>query len=481
MTRKTRPVLEHTTPKRRPMHKHTTRKTRPVLEHTTPKRRPMHKHTTRKRRPMLEHTTRKRRPMHKHTTRKRRPMHKQTTRKTRLMRKHTTRRTRPMLEHTTRKRRPMHKHTTRKRRLMRKHTTRRTRPMLEHTTRKRRPMHKHTTRKRRPMHKQMARKTRLLLNARFNNQLVYVQALWRHGDRAPKILPYPKDENTELAWPRGWAQLTNVGMRQLYDLGSFFRRRYGSFIGEEFNVTELLRPGHYNCPTYNELWDQQKSSLADAINKEYADVFNFLVNATGFPSVGYRQIYPLYGIVAEVIHGLPQPDWVYRRWPSHGNLTTLEIIVDLERLIQMSEFNTSEKAILRGGYIAGNWLDRALNVSMGIQTNPSKMMLFSAHDDTLTPFMFAMKINNGLLVPYAACIIMEIFATAANEFAVKLLYRNETFSDTVYELVVPQCEALCPISKLAEILSSSVYVNVCQLRNACNVKDGYSCECAHSN
>ncbi|VDM38622.1 unnamed protein product [Toxocara canis] len=311
------------------------------------------------------------------------------------------------------------------------------------------------------------------VNARFNNQLVYVQALWRHGDRAPKILPYPKDENTELAWPRGWAQLTNVYLlssaidRAIVSAQAMLRGFFPAtgrdvwmegeawqplpfhsltpgqpdpeslnaaphFLGLHkvyilvpFAITmhcskKLLRPGHYNCPTYNELWDQQKSSLADAINKEYADVFNFLVNATGFPSVGYRQIYPLYGIVAEVIHGLPQPDWVYRRWPSHGNLTTLEIIVDLERLIQMSEFNTSEKAILRGGYIAGNWLDRALNVSMGIQTNPSKMMLFSAHDDTLTPFMFAMKINNGLLVPYAACIIMEIFATAANEFAVKV-------------------------------------------------------------
>ncbi|VDD85435.1 unnamed protein product [Enterobius vermicularis] len=41
-------------------------------------------------------------------------------------------------------------------------------------------------------------------------ELVYVQAIWRHGDRAPNKLPYPNDMNTEEAWPRGWSQLTNV-------------------------------------------------------------------------------------------------------------------------------------------------------------------------------------------------------------------------------------------------------------------------------
>lgn len=40
--------------------------------------------------------------------------------------------------------------------------------------------------------------------------LIYVQAVWRHGDRAPHQLPYPSDLNDERSWPRGWSQLTNV-------------------------------------------------------------------------------------------------------------------------------------------------------------------------------------------------------------------------------------------------------------------------------
>lgn len=41
-------------------------------------------------------------------------------------------------------------------------------------------------------------------------RLIYVQAVWRHGDRAPHQLPYPNDLNDERSWPRGWSQLTNV-------------------------------------------------------------------------------------------------------------------------------------------------------------------------------------------------------------------------------------------------------------------------------
>lgn len=41
-------------------------------------------------------------------------------------------------------------------------------------------------------------------------ELRFVQAIWRHGDRAPSKHPYPYDPYDETYWPTGWSQLTEV-------------------------------------------------------------------------------------------------------------------------------------------------------------------------------------------------------------------------------------------------------------------------------
>lgn len=45
-------------------------------------------------------------------------------------------------------------------------------------------------------------------------ELKFVQAIWRHGDRAPSKLAYPNDPYNETYWPRGWNQLTNVRFKR---------------------------------------------------------------------------------------------------------------------------------------------------------------------------------------------------------------------------------------------------------------------------
>ncbi|KHJ95028.1 hypothetical protein OESDEN_05027 [Oesophagostomum dentatum] len=62
------------------------------------------------------------------------------------------------------------------------------------------------------------------------NKLVFVQAVWGDGHIAPRKRPYPKDPYNETAWPRGWDRLTDLGIQQLYELGTFFREEYNTFI-----------------------------------------------------------------------------------------------------------------------------------------------------------------------------------------------------------------------------------------------------------
>ncbi|KAK5971858.1 hypothetical protein GCK32_021582 [Trichostrongylus colubriformis] len=73
-----------------------------------------------------------------------------------------------------------------------------------------------------------------------SKDLVFVQAIWRHGDRAPLKLPYPKDPYTESAWQRGWGQLTNIGMQQLNELGRYFRTTYNFFVSNVYIPSEVL-------------------------------------------------------------------------------------------------------------------------------------------------------------------------------------------------------------------------------------------------
>ncbi|XP_059502334.1 lysosomal acid phosphatase-like [Stegostoma tigrinum] len=69
-------------------------------------------------------------------------------------------------------------------------------------------------------------------------RLHFVNLVYRHGDRSPihtfKTDPYkPKD------WPQGFGQLTQVGMRQQYELGQFLRERYKDFLNSSYDRQEI--------------------------------------------------------------------------------------------------------------------------------------------------------------------------------------------------------------------------------------------------
>ncbi|PIO73951.1 histidine acid phosphatase [Teladorsagia circumcincta] len=75
-----------------------------------------------------------------------------------------------------------------------------------------------------------------------NDKLHLVQVVWRHGDRAP-VMTYPTDVHQEEAWPNGWGELTELGMRQQYALGNVLRRRYMTgtepFLNSRYNSKQV--------------------------------------------------------------------------------------------------------------------------------------------------------------------------------------------------------------------------------------------------
>ncbi|KAM3721544.1 Testicular acid phosphatase [Dirofilaria immitis] len=348
-----------------------------------------------------------------------------------------------------------------------------------------------------------------------DKKLIYVQAIWRHGDRAPNKLPYPNDEYNETAWPRGWGEITNVGIMQMYELGQFFRRRYASFIanykGEDVNIVSsksnrtiasalamlrgffpaigqevwlrneqwqpiplqiattdaMLKPTNFDCPTYDLEIEKENEILIRNINEKYAHFFNFLANVTGYKKVDFKKAASLYNIQREMDHNMTQPLWVYQTWPQFDNKTTIGLINSLKRIYRISEFNSPGKARLRGGLLMEDWINRAKNVSLGLPTIPRKIKLHSAHDGTLLALMYALDIGNDLLIPYASCAIMEIYKTANNYTTIKFFYKNGT---TVYQLALPGCPSNdnCTITQVEKAVSSRSVRSLQQLNKICN-------------
>ncbi|KAI6221768.1 Testicular acid phosphatase-like protein [Aphelenchoides besseyi] len=350
-------------------------------------------------------------------------------------------------------------------------------------------------------------------------ELKFVQAIFRHGDRAPGELTYPNDKYDESYWPRGWDQLTNIGMAQLVDLGDFFQDRYADdFVSKEFNVHEvyvqssdsdralvsaaaflsgffpptkkekfdsnlkwqplpihstgpgndpLLRPTSYKCPYYDFLLNRHKQTLIEQLNSKYKDLLSFLPTVTGESATNYsaEQIAGLDGIQREIAHDLKQPEWVERKWPQYDGNTTLELIMESQRVLRNAEFDQFELAFLRGGFLLNDWVKRVESVVNGNQTKPSHMQIYSSHDGTLLPLLHLLDLSDNQLVPYAACILMEIYEDDG-QFYVQLLYRH---NGETTKLKLKDCDTLCPLAKFLQFAKPRAIDNIYDLQMYCQL------------
>ncbi|XP_069133271.1 prostatic acid phosphatase-like [Argopecten irradians] len=79
----------------------------------------------------------------------------------------------------------------------------------------------------------------LLIKDVEGDNLVLVQAVFRHGDRSPTH-SFPNDRYAHY-WPQGLGQLTKVGKQQEYRLGNFYKEKYidTAFLGPNYNHSEI--------------------------------------------------------------------------------------------------------------------------------------------------------------------------------------------------------------------------------------------------
>ncbi|XP_032919698.1 lysosomal acid phosphatase [Catharus ustulatus] len=327
--------------------------------------------------------------------------------------------------------------------------------------------------------------------------LHFVTLVYRHGDRSP-IKAFPRDPYQESAWPQGFGQLTQVGMRQQWELGQALRRRYRNFLSDtyrrqeifirstdcdrtlmsaEANLAGLYPPEGQEmfnpniswqpipvhtvpesderllkfpltpCPRYEQLQTETRHS-AEYINKtkENWQFLQMVAKETGIRNISLESIWSVYDtLFCEQAHKMDLPGWA-----TPDVMTHLRELKDFGFEFLFGIHNRVEKARLQGGVLLDHIrknLTKAANVSAHQNL---KLLVYSAHDTTLVALQMALDVFNKIQAPYASCHLFELYQEDDGNFSVEMFYRNESGKEP-FPLTIPGCQHKCPLQRFLEL------------------------------
>lgn len=329
--------------------------------------------------------------------------------------------------------------------------------------------------------------------------LELVQIVFRHGDRAPTD-PFPNDVNN-VYWTDGFGQLTNIGKQQHLALGQYIRSRYTGFLNETYNHEEVLInstdvdrtlmsaycnlaglyppiggevwneniawqpiPVHTkpqevdyivdadaDCPKYWQLFDAvKKSPELQQINADYADLYAFLTNETGYDVYDIFTTNKVYdALYCDRCHNLTVPQWALDLWDELYHIHNLKFLY---------EYGLPQLARLTSGPLLGHMIDN-MNSKINGAIDKQKAFIFSSHDSKITAFLSTLNVWNGLVPSYASAVFVELYKMSDSSHGVQVSYYNDTTVDP-YILDLPGCTSPCPLNSFINLTSNMVPENI---------------------
>ncbi|CEF70003.1 Histidine phosphatase superfamily, clade-2-containing protein [Strongyloides ratti] len=321
------------------------------------------------------------------------------------------------------------------------------------------------------------------------NVLLNVQIIWRHGDRPPTEI-YQYDPNKNV-WSVSLGQLTQKGMRQHYDLGKRFFKKYSQekkLLNSNYDANQiyvrstdidrtlvsaysnlagfyaqskntypnddyLLNP-NFKCERRSQLEDDRRNNpkFLD-YQSTLSNLCEYLTKHSGIKVKGYTEIRNLYSNIRleKRYYNLPQPSWV-----TQDIYNQMEIVVNKSiNYIHGEEGfglpDDIELIRLKGGNFAYTILQNIKN-TINNNSDTKLYFAFSAHDDTLWAFAtvlgFKKKVMGEGYVDYAASFTIELWKNESKNYYIKILYAGNAYDEfkTVTSFIkgCPQSD-FCPI------------------------------------
>ncbi|XP_012275172.1 prostatic acid phosphatase-like [Orussus abietinus] len=333
-----------------------------------------------------------------------------------------------------------------------------------------------------------------------SKSVVFVNILFRHGDRTP-VDPYPNDPyNNESLWPVPFGQLTNTGKHQQLLLGRWIRKRYSHLLSEEYspydvyirstdvdrtlmsaeaNLAGLYPPkgdqvwdnmswmpipvhtipekqdfllaGKKYCSRYNyELAKVLASEEMKKINEENRKLYAYLTEKSGKSVASLEEVEYIYNILyIESLYNKTLPEW------------TKSVFPDKLKPLAAESFKTPayNKILqrLKSGPLLGEMIEHMVLKSKKTLSPHRKLWMYSAHDITVANMLMTLGLFQPHSPPYAASVMIELRVNSKNQYFVTVLYRNST-EDPIL-MTLPGCIAECPLSQFIRLTKDVIPTN----------------------
>ncbi|KAJ6639919.1 Prostatic acid phosphatase [Pseudolycoriella hygida] len=345
--------------------------------------------------------------------------------------------------------------------------------------------------------------------------LLFVQLIFRHGDRTP-LRFYENDPwKDPKYWEDDLGQLTNVGKRQIFELGLFMRERYATFISETYSENDIyvqssdidraimsaeaflagmflsnasvdiwktylpwtpipvhtmprhldcLILGSKSCAAYKEEFGNFiESEKIKEFNRKHKDLYDFLSLHSGNKVKKMDDCVPIWdALKIEDAHNKTLPKWTEEIFPGGRFYDSIQEVT----LNAFSvDTGTPFLAKIKGGFLLKDIFDRFTNKSKSILDPNRKLWVFSGHDTTISRVLNTL----GLLQvypPVATCIIFEM-RNIQNVPHVEMFIKNST---TAIPLQIPNCGLSCPLDKLYILYENILPAK--SFEDECNVEKG---------